>query len=142
MTCDRTRESRAKVSHAGGNVSHFTKAKTKLTDARLIQQALARLDYEVLEGTSVAGWRGKTTKAEFKVKSKGNSNHEIGFLSTSTGYDLTSDWSLNGTNKEIFLRELSMAYGREAAVESLESQGFRIEEEHSSPSTIRIVFRR
>lgn len=123
-------------------MSHFTRAKTKLTDARLIQKALARLDYEVSEGTPVAGWRGKTAKAEFKIKSKGNSNYEIGFLSTSAGYVVTSDWSMNGTNKEIFLRELSMAYGREAAVESLESQGFRIEEEHSSHSTIRIVFRR
>ena len=123
-------------------MSHFTKAMTSLRDAALVKKSLASMGYEVLNGANVAGWLGQTTNSDFKIRVKGRSNYEIGFVKSSSGYEVVSDWSMNGLNQSAFLKELSRAYGREAALHTLEEQGFHVESETATKQEIRIVFRR
>ena len=123
-------------------MSHFTKVKTTFTDGEALKRALASLGFKVLDGRAVAGWRGRTAHAEFKVKASPNSSYEIGFSKQQTRYELVSDWSMNQVNQSRFVNELTRAYGREVVVAELERQGYVLEKEVVEKSELRITLRR
>jgi hypothetical protein len=60
-------------------MSHFTKVKTKMTDASYIKKALDDLGLKYDAGNvRIRGWQGGSDHAEICVKVP-NSNHDIGF---------------------------------------------------------------
>lgn len=128
-------------------MSHFTSIKTKMVEKVYLVKALEDLGYPYEDGgqagSSVQGWQGRTTKAELKVKVK-NSNYEIGFVKSPTGYELVADWSeLRQVNRTSFVEQLSQRYAYQATKAKLEEQGFTlVNEEKEADGRIHLLVRR
>lgn len=123
-------------------MSHFTKVKTKMTDAKTIKDALETLGYKILPGAAVAGWAGNKTSAEFKIK-PGQSHFEIGFIKNSSTYEMVADWSMIGISQVDFSAKLIQGYGRAATIDKLSAEGYElVEEKVDRTGEIRMLLRR
>ena len=123
-------------------MSHFTKVKTKMTDAETIKSALEKLGYKVLPGAAVSGWAGKKTSAEFKIKPQ-QGHYEIGFVKNSSTYEMVADWSMMGINQSDFAARLIQGYGRAATIDKLGAEGYElVEEKVDRTGEIRMLLRR
>lgn len=125
-------------------MSHFTRIRTRLTDGRLLREALERMGHTVRPpGRGVVGYRGQRTDAEFKICPR-TGEHEIGFAPSANGYVLVADWwGINSVAKKAFTRELNQQYALVSAVSTLEARGFRIDEQiQDETGEIRVVLRR
>jgi hypothetical protein len=114
----------------GDGVSHFTRTRTKLSDAETLRGALEAMGYKVLPpGAGVMGFAGGKAKAEFKIK-PGMSDYEIGFVASKDGYSIVADWwGLRGLEQQSFVQALTQGYARFATVSSLAAEGFEIQDE-------------
>lgn len=111
-------------------MSHFTRTRTKLSDADTLRGALEALGYEVLPpGQGVMGFAGGKAKAEFKIK-PGLADYEIGFVASKDGYSIVADWwGLRGLEEKSFIQSLTQGYARFATVSRLSDEGFKVEDE-------------
>ena len=111
-------------------MSHFTRTRTKLTDADTLRGALEAMGYEVLApGKGVMGFAGGKAKAEFKIK-PGMADYEIGFVASRDGYSIVADWwGLRGLEEQSFIQSLTQGYARFATVSRLSDEGFEIQDE-------------
>ena len=123
-------------------MSHFTKVKTKMTDAKTIKAALEKLGYIVLPGAAVAGWAGNKTSADFKIKPR-EGHYEIVFIKNSSMYEMVADWSMMGVNQADFAAKLIQGYGRAATIDKLGAEGYElVEEKVDRTGEIRMLLRR
>ena len=119
-------------------MSHFTTIKIQIKDSEILQEVLQELGYQVECNTTVRGYRGDTTQAEYVIRQ--NNGYDLGFRRSGESYEIVSDFWGAKINQKEFVNNISQKYAHKTLMNSVEEQGFNIEEEEVlEDGTVRVV---
>lgn len=119
-------------------MSHFTTIKIQIKNGEVLQEVLQELGYQIERNTTVRGYRGNTTQAEFVIRQ--NNGYDLGFRRSGEIYEIVSDFWGAKINQKEFVNNISQKYAHKTLMNSVEEQGFDIEEEEVlEDGTVRVV---
>ncbi len=119
-------------------MSHFTTIKIQIKNGKILQEVLQDLDYQVECNTTVRGYRGNTTQAEYVIRQ--NNGYDLGFRRSGDIYEIVSDFWGAKINQKEFVNSISQKYAHKTLMNSVHEQGFDIEEESVlEDGTVRVV---
>lgn len=119
-------------------MSHFTTIKVQIKNGEILHQVLQDLGYQVEINTNLRGYMGEITNAEYVI---GQSNgYDLGFRIEGENYELVADFWGAKINKQEFINRISQKYAHKTLMESIQSEGFNVEEEEVLEDvTVRVV---
>ena len=119
-------------------MSHFTTIKIQIKNGEILQEVLQELDYQIECNTTVRGYRGNTTQAEYVIRQ--NNGYDLGFRRSGEIYEIVSDFWGAKINQREFVNSISQKYAHKTLMNSVHEQGFDIEEEEVlEDGTVRVV---
>ncbi len=119
-------------------MSHFTTIKVQIKNGEILHQILQELGYEVEQNTKVRGYSGKTVNAEYVIRQP--NGYDLGFRKNGENYELVADFWGAKINQQEFLNRISQKYAHRTLLNSIQSEGFNVEEEEVlEDGTVRVV---
>lgn len=119
-------------------MSHFTTIKIQIKNGEILHEVLQELGYQVECNTTVRGYRGNTTQAEYVIRQ--NNGYDLGFRHSGEIYEIVSDFWGAKINQTEFVNSISQKYAHKTLIQSVNEQGFDIEEEEVlEDGTVRVV---
>ncbi|MDB9373902.1 DUF1257 domain-containing protein [Nodularia sphaerocarpa] len=119
-------------------MSHFTTIKVQIKQGEILHQVLQELGYEVEQNTKVRGYSGKSTQAEYVIRQK--NGYDLGFRKQGENYELVADFWGAKINQREFVNNISQKYAHKTLMETIQTEGFNIEEEEVlEDGTVRVV---
>jgi len=119
-------------------MSHFTTIKVQIKNGEILHQILQELGYEVEQNTKVRGYSGKTVNAEYVIRQP--NGYDLGFRQNGENYELVADFWGAKINQQEFLNWISQKYAHRTLLNSIQSEGFNVEEEEVlEDGTVRVV---
>jgi len=119
-------------------MSHFTTIKVQIKNGEILQQILQELGYQVEYNTTVRGYQGDKTEAEYVIRQ--SNGYDLGFRSQGDSYELVADFWGARINQEQFLNAILQKYAHKTLLNTVEEQGFNIEEEEVlADGTVRVL---
>ena len=123
-------------------MSHISRIKTRMEVKEYLLKAIEDMGYKFEEGNLPLS--GFVDHVYVDVKIPMRLSFDIGFRSTSKGYEIIADWwGVRGIKRKEFTDKLMQRYAYHAAKAKLEEQGFSlVSEENQADGQIRLVLRR
>jgi hypothetical protein len=119
-------------------MSHFSTIKIQIKNGEILQQVLTELGYEVESNTQVRGYQGNQTNAEYVIRQ--NNGYDLGFRRNSESYELVADFWGARINQQEFLNQINQKYAHQTLMQTVEEQGFDLEEEEVlEDGTVKVV---
>lgn len=119
-------------------MSHFTTIKIQIKNGEVLKEILQELGYQVKCNTTVRGYQGNTTQAEYVIRQK--NGYDLGFRRNGEVYEIVSDFWGAKINQKEFVNSISQKYAHRTLMNSVQEQGFDIEEEEVlEDGTVRVV---
>lgn len=119
-------------------MSHFTTIKIEIKNGEILHQVLQDLGYQVELNTNVRGYTGKTTNSEYVIRQ--SNGYDLGFRRQGENYELVADFWGAKINQQEFINRISQKYAHKTLMESIQSEGFNVEEEEVlEDGTVRVV---
>ncbi|HAX87553.1 MAG TPA: hypothetical protein DCY91_15140 [Cyanobacteria bacterium UBA11370] len=119
-------------------MSHFTTIKIQIKNGEILHSCLQELGYKVECNTLVRGYQGNTTHAEYVIRRP--NGYDLGFRRDEENYELVADFWGARINQQEFLNSISQKYAHKMLINSVEEQGFNLEEEEVlKDGTVRVV---
>ena len=119
-------------------MSHFTTIKVQIKQGKILHQVLQELGYEVEQNTKVRGYIGNTTQAEYVIRQK--NGYDLGFRKQGENYELVADFWGAKINQQEFVNNISQKYAHKTLMETIQTEGYNIEEEEVlEDGTVRVV---
>lgn len=119
-------------------MSHFTTIKIQIKNGEILQEVLQELGYQVECNTTVRGYQGNTTQAEYVIRQ--NNGYDLGFRRSGDIYEIISDFWGGRINQKEFVNSISQKYAHKTLMNSVQEQGFDIEEEEVlEDGTVKVV---
>jgi hypothetical protein len=119
-------------------MSHFTTIKVQIKQGEVLLQVLQELGYQVEQNTQVRGYRGDKTNAEYVIKQA--NGYDLGFRKNGEGYELVADFWGAKINQQEFINNISQKYAHKTLMETIQSEGFNVEEEEVlADGTLRVI---
>jgi hypothetical protein len=119
-------------------MSHFTTINVQIKNGEMLHQALEELGYEVECNKKVRGYAGDTTKAEYVIRQ--NNGYDLGFRRNGETYELVADFWGARIDQKAFVNSIVQKYAHKTLMESVQEQGFNVEEEEVlQDGTVRVV---
>jgi tRNA G26 N,N-dimethylase Trm1 len=119
-------------------MSHFTTIKIQIKNGEILHEVLQELGYQVECNTTVRGYQGNTTQAEYVIRQ--NNGYDLGFRRSGEIYEIVSDFWGAKINQKEFVNSISQKYAHKTLIQSVNEQGFDIEEEEVlEDGTVRVV---
>lgn len=119
-------------------MSHFTTIKIQIKNGEILHQCLQELGYQVQCNTYVRGYYGNTTTAEYVIRQ--SHGYDLGFRRDGENYELVADFWGARINQQQFLHSISQKYAHKMLINSVQTQGFNLEEEEVlADGTVRVV---
>ncbi|EAZ90314.1 DUF1257 domain-containing protein [Crocosphaera chwakensis] len=119
-------------------MSHFTTIKIQIKNSEILQEVLQELGYQVECNTTVRGYQGNTTQAEYVIRQ--NNGYDLGFRRSGDIYEIISDFWGAKINQKEFVNSINQKYAHKTLMNSVNEQGFDIEEEEVlEDGTVRVV---
>lgn len=119
-------------------MSHFTTIKIQIKDGKILHQVLQELGYEVEYNTKVRGFVGQKTNAEYVIRQK--NGYDLGFRLNGESYEIVADFWGAKINQKEFVNSISQKYAHKTLMQSVQEQGFDVEEESVlEDGTVRVV---
>lgn len=119
-------------------MSHFTTIKIQIKNGEILQEVLQELGYQVECNTTVRGYQGNSTQAEYVIRQ--NNGYDLGFRRSGEIYEIVSDFWGAKINQKEFVNSISQKYAHKTLINSVNEQGFDIEEEEIlEDGTVRFV---
>ena len=119
-------------------MSHFTTIKIQIKNSEVLQEVLQELGYQVECNTTVRGYRGNTTQAEYVIRQQ--NGYDLGFRLNGENYEIVSDFWGAKINQKEFVNSISQKYAHKTLMNSVQEQGFDIEEEEVlEDGTVRVI---
>lgn len=119
-------------------MSHFTAIKVQIKNGDILQEVLQELGYQVEQNTTVRGYRGQTTQADYVIRQ--NNGYDLGFRRHGENYEVVADFWGAKINQNQFLNSINQKYGYKTLMQSVNEQGFNVEEEETlQDGTVKIV---
>ena len=119
-------------------MSHFTTIKIQIKDSEMLHQALQELGYQVECNTTVRGYQGNTTQAEYVIRQK--NGYDLGFRRGGENYEIISDFWGAKINQQEFVNAITQKYAHKTLMQTVQEQGFNVEDEEVlEDGTVRVV---
>ncbi|MEH2191094.1 MAG: DUF1257 domain-containing protein [Nostoc sp.] len=119
-------------------MSHFTTIKIEIKNGEILHKVLQDLGYQVELNTNVRGYTRKTTDAEYVIRQ--SNGYDLGFRRQEENYELVADFWGAKINQQEFINRISQKYAHRTLMESIQSEGFNVEEEEVlEDGTVRVV---
>ncbi|MHC5761939.1 DUF1257 domain-containing protein [Nostoc sp.] len=119
-------------------MSHFTTIKIEIKNGEILHQVLQDLGYQVELNTNVRGYTHKTTNSEYVIRQ--SNGYDLGFRRQGENYELVADFWGAKINQQEFINRISQKYAHRTLMESIQSEGFNVEEEEVlEDGTVRVV---
>ncbi len=119
-------------------MSHFTSIKVQIKNGKILHQVLQELGYTIECNTQVRGYQGDMTNAEYVIRQQ--NGYDLGFRSNRENYELVADFWGAGINQAEFVNSIMHKYAHKALMETVQKQGFNVEEEEVlEDGTVRVV---
>ena len=119
-------------------MSHFTKIKVQIKNTEILHQVLQELGYEVECNTTVRGYQGNTTQAEYVIRQK--NGYDLGFRRDGENYEIVADFWGARINQKEFVNSITQKYAHKTLMSTVQEQGFNVEEEEVlEDGTVRVV---
>jgi len=119
-------------------MSHFTTIKVQIKQGEILHQVLQELGYEVEQNTKVRGYIGNTTQAEYVIRQK--NGYDLGFRKQGENYELVADFWGAKINQQEFVNNITQKYAHKTLMETIQTEGFNIEEEEVlEDGTVRVI---
>lgn len=119
-------------------MSHFTTIKVQIKQGEVLLQVLKELGYQVEQNTQVRGYMGDKTNAEYVIKQ--SNGYDLGFRKNGEGYELVADFWGAKINQQEFINNISQKYAHKTLMETIQSEGFNVEEEEVlADGTVRVI---
>ena len=119
-------------------MSHFTTIKVKIKNSEILHQVLQELGYQVECNTTVRGYQGKKTQAEYVIRQK--NGYDIGFRRNGENYEIVADFWGARMNQQEFVNSITQKYAHKTLMATVQEQGFNVEEEEVlGDGTVRVV---
>ena len=119
-------------------MSHFTTIKVQIKNGELLHQVLQELGHKVECNTTVRGYRGDKTNAEYVIRQA--NQFDLGFRRSGENYELVADFWGAKINQQQFINEITQKYAHKTLIATVQEQGFNIEEEEIlQDGTVRVL---
>ena len=119
-------------------MSHFTKIKVQIKNTEILHQVLQELGYEVECNTTLRGYQGNTTQAEYVIRQK--NGYDLGFRRDGENYEIVADFWEARINQKEFVNSITQKYAHKTLMSTVQEQGFNVEEEEVlEDGTVRVV---
>ena len=119
-------------------MSHFTTIKIQIKNGDILKEILQELGYQVECNTNVRGYQGNKTQAEYVIRQQ--NGYDLGFRLRGDSYEIVSDFWGARINQKEFVNNISQKYAHKTLMNSVNEQGFDIEEEEVlEDGTLRVV---
>lgn len=119
-------------------MSHFTTIKVQIKNGDTLYQILQELGYRVECNTTVRGYRGITTQAEYVIRQR--NGYDLGFRKQGESYELVADFWGAQVDQEAFINTITRMYAHTTLLQTAAAEGFTVEaEETLADGTIRVV---
>jgi hypothetical protein len=119
-------------------MSHFTTIKVQIKQGEVLLDVLQELGYQVEQNTQVRGYMGDKTNAEYVIKQ--SNGYDLGFRKNGEGYELVADFWGAKINQQEFINNISQKYAHKTLMETIQSEGFNVEEEEVlADGTVRVI---
>uniref|UniRef100_B8HX92 DUF1257 domain-containing protein n=1 Tax=Cyanothece sp. (strain PCC 7425 / ATCC 29141) TaxID=395961 RepID=B8HX92_CYAP4 len=119
-------------------MSHFTTLKVQIKNGDTLYQILQELGYQVECNTTVRGYRGITTQAEYVIRQR--NGYDLGFRKQGESYELVADFWGAQVDQQAFINTITRMYAHTTLLQTAEAEGFTVEaEETLADGTIRVV---
>ena len=119
-------------------MSHFTTIKVQIKNSNILYQVLQELGYQVDLNSTVRGYQGNKTQAEYVIRQ--NNGYDLGFRSQGDSYELVADFWGAKLDQQEFLNPILQKYAHKTLRNTVEQEGFNLEEEEVlADGTVRLV---
>ena len=119
-------------------MSHFTTIKVQIKNGEFLHQVLQELGYQVECNTTVRGYLGDTTQAEYVIRQ--SNRYDLGFRRKGENYELVADFWGAKINQQAFVNKITQKYAHKTLMATVQEQGFNVEEEETlEDGTVRVV---
>ncbi len=119
-------------------MSHFTTIKVQIKNGEILQGVLQELGHEVEQNTTVRGYQGNKTNAEYVIRQ--NNGYDLGFRRDGENYELVADFWGAKINQQDFVNSILHKYAHKTLMATVQEQGFNVEEEEVlEDGTVRVV---
>ncbi|MEQ8975917.1 MAG: DUF1257 domain-containing protein [Coleofasciculus sp. C1-SOL-03] len=119
-------------------MSHFTTINVQIKNGEILHQTLQELGYHVECNTSVRGYHGNTTEAEYVIRQ--SNGYDLGFRQNGEAYELVADFWGARINQTEFVNSVNQKYAHKMLMHSVQEQGFNVEaEDVLEDGTVRVV---
>lgn len=118
-------------------MSHFTTIKVQIKNGEVLHQVLQELGYKVECNTSVRGYQGDATQAEYVIR---QNRYDLGFRRNGENYELVADFWGARIDQQAFVNSITQKYAHKTLMATVQEQGFNVEEEETlEDGTVRLV---
>lgn len=119
-------------------MSHFTTIKVQIKNGEILQGVLQELGHQVEQNTTVRGYQGNKTNAEYVIRQ--NNGYDLGFRRDGENYELVADFWGAKINQQDFVNSILHKYAHKTLMATVQEQGFNVEEEEVlEDGTVRVV---
>lgn len=119
-------------------MSHFTTIEVQVKNGAVLHQVLQDLGHKVECNTTVRGYHGSYTHAEYVVRQA--NGYDLGFRQNGETYELVADFWGAKVNQQQFINEVAQKYAYRTLMTTAQEQGFNVEtEETLTDGTVRVV---
>lgn len=119
-------------------MSHFTTIKVQIKNGEILQGVLQELGHQVEQNTTVRGYLGNKTHAEYVIRQ--NNGYDLGFRRNGENYELVADFWGAEINQQDFVNSILHKYAHKTLMTTVQEQGFNVEEEEVlEDGTVRVV---
>jgi tRNA G26 N,N-dimethylase Trm1 len=119
-------------------MSHFTTIKVQIKNSGILHQVLQELGYQVECNTTVRGYQGNTTEAEYVIRQQ--NGYDLGFRRSDENYEIISDFWGAKINQQEFVNAITQKYAHKTLMQTVQEQGFNVEDEEVlEDGTVRVV---
>jgi tRNA G26 N,N-dimethylase Trm1 len=119
-------------------MSHFTTIKVQIKQGEVLLQVLKELGYQVEQNTHIRGYMGDKTNAEYVIKQ--SNGYDLGFRKNGESYELVADFWGAKINQQEFINNISQKYAHKTLMETIQTEGFNVEEEEVlADGTVRVL---
>lgn len=118
-------------------MSHFTTIKVQIKKSEILHQVLQELGYQVECNTTVRGYQGNTTQAEYVIRQ--TNGYDLGFRRTGENYEIVADFWGAIINQQEFVNSITQKYAHKTLMATVQEQGFHVEEEEVLEDGMRVV---
>lgn len=119
-------------------MSHFTTISVEIKDGVILHDVLRELGYQIELNTTVRGYQGKTTQANYVIRQA--NGYDIGFRQVGDIYEIVADFWGAKINQAELLNNIHQKYAHKTLMTFVDTQGFNVEsEEVLADGTVRVV---